>query len=277
MGDFSEELLDKIFAGIDCNDKAGRLSLRTCRFVSHKFKRVVHPYAFRVVNLNAVSQDQSSPFSLFSRFASDPANSSVAAAVQKLFITGYNTLDSDMAGRPAVLSWSILWSMIQYLPALREITIKGVPWDLEADTADAEKTNHEAQHVLPSILPHLYRLNLDGFAFAIPMHSSYPTLPTSCLPTVLYSPSITELHIRHSNFFPWSRPLHRPWSCGKIAVDDPQEDFMQALRDVEHITHLELWDLFDSQYTYILMDVVEKNKHTLKALLLDIDLYGNSK
>lgn len=265
---FPEELVDRVFQLVDPEEQEGREALKKCRLVSRQYRRIVHPYAFVVLQVTGMNGSSQNPFEQHARFSANPSHTVFTKYVKHLVFAGDGKEDCRDQWDHAIADWSMIWEVMRHLPALMKVTIYRTQLKTWLNRQYADEQDNHVLALLSTCTPALAEVTLQEVSFAI--HSSILELPP-----ILKAKSVQHLLVRDVNFVTWGQGIMLPvCTIPRLTFHKPNYLAVRCFRKLKGVVHLELWDVVDEEVAQVLFDgMVQGNKKTLRVLALDIEMY----
>ena len=264
---FPEELVDRVFQLVDPEEQDGREALKRCRLVSRQYRRIVHPYAFIVIQVTGTGGSSANPFEKHARFSANPKNAIFTKRVAHLVFAGDGKKNCRDRWDYAIADWSMIWEVMRHLPALMKVTIYRIQLKTWSNPQFANEQVDFTLDLIPKYTPALAAVTMEEVSFAI-------RSPTLEFPPMLMAKSVEQLLVRNVNFATWGQGILLPrCTIPTLIFHKPDYVAIRYLRKITGITHLELWDVIDDEIPKVLFNnVVEDNRETLKVLVLGFEM-----
>ena len=266
---FSEELVDIFFQNIDPLEPAGRDALKNCRLVSRQYRRIANSYAFRIFQITGTANKKENAFQSHTSFAANPANSNIISLVEELIVAGDSQQPSTSHRDYAVLDRTTLWNIIKNLYNMKSITLYRVQWSSVGEQCYLGTIEDPFLELLNKLPPKLFCFAIQEFFFC----ERRPQDPCSIvqLPTSFEAPTITELQVRDVDLDTWGQAsVVYPWTFSRISIISPNRNTMGLFTSIYKVTHLEIWNIDDTNTITFITTMLRRSRKSLKILGLDI-------
>lgn len=199
----------------------------------------------------------------------------------------YLVVSGDGGGRAyrdnAVMDWGTLWAVLQGYPYLKTVILYRIQWATWIHGRLPLQQEHQIDTLIALRLPNFSKLVMVELTFVDRRSGSHPASAME-LPPLLQASNLVEVHLCNSSFNHWGQGVWvAPWRTKKLCFDTPDHHTLLASRQVTGLASLELRNVRSADFAdsgraslcHILQHIVERNKTTLKYVLLDLNMANN--